>query len=139
MTWSFADAKWPSMSPCSPHFFTNPRGLHAICAHSKSAMQISPAQAPARAPQQHEVARLLREIGKLLKLKGENRFRAQAYETGARTLEELREDLGTLIAEKRLTELPGIGPALASVITELWTTGRSAQLEHLQKELPKGA
>ena len=53
----------------------------------------------------HAVARALREIGLLLELKGENPYRARAYETGARALEELREDLGTLVDERRLTEV----------------------------------
>lgn len=48
------------------------------------------------APGQHDkrtVIRLLHELAILLKLKGENRFRAQAYELGARAVEELREEL----------------------------------------------
>ncbi|MFO0577432.1 MAG: DNA polymerase/3'-5' exonuclease PolX [Polyangia bacterium] len=85
------------------------------------------------------VARTLREIGLLLELKGENRFRARAYETGARALEELREEIPTLLAEHRLTALPGIGPALASVISELATTGRCSQLDRLRQEVPRGA
>jgi len=84
------------------------------------------------------VARALREIGLYLELKGENRFRARAYETGARVVEELREELGTLVDEERLTSVPGIGPALAATIAEIWSTGRSQQLERLQKELPPG-
>jgi DNA polymerase (family 10) len=86
-----------------------------------------------------DVARALREIGRLLALKGENPFRARAYETGARAVEELREELGTLVDEARLTDASGIGPALAATIAELWSTGRSEQLERLRTELPPGA
>jgi DNA polymerase (family 10) len=85
------------------------------------------------------VARALREIGLLLELKGENKFRARAYETGARAVEELREDVGLLVDERRLTDAPGIGPALAATIAEIWSTGRSQQLEKLRTELPPGA
>lgn len=85
------------------------------------------------------VARALREIGLLLELKGENKFRARAYDTGARAVEELREELGTLVDEQRLTSVAGIGPALAATIAEVWSTGRSEQLEKLRKEVPKGA
>ena len=85
-----------------------------------------------------DVARALREIGLYLELKGENRFRARAYETGARAVEELREDLGALVDEERLTSVPGIGPALAATIAEIWSTGRSQQLERLRTELPPG-
>ena len=84
------------------------------------------------------VARVLREIGLLLELKGENKFRARAYETGARAVEALREDLGTLIDERRLTNSQGIGPALAATIAEIWSTGRSQQPERLCTELPPG-
>ena len=84
------------------------------------------------------VARILREIGLYLDLKGDNRFRARAYETGARAVEELREELPLLVAQQRLTESRGIGPALASVIAEIVTTGGSQQLEKLRGELPPG-
>ena len=86
-----------------------------------------------------DVARALREIGLFLQLKGENPFRARAYETGARAIEEVREDLGALVDEKRLTSVAGIGPALAATIAEIWSTGRSQQLEKLRQELPPGA
>lgn len=85
------------------------------------------------------VARALREIGLLLELQGENRFRARAYEGGARAVEQLREELATVVAERRLTSVPGIGPALAATITEMVTTGRSSQLERLRAEVPPGA
>src|SRR5947207_1745301 len=75
----------------------------------------------------------------LLEITGENRFRARAYESGARALEELREDLGALVDGRRLTEVRGIGPALAAQIAELWATGRSSQLERLRAEVPPGS
>ncbi|HEX8951714.1 MAG TPA: helix-hairpin-helix domain-containing protein, partial [Polyangia bacterium] len=84
------------------------------------------------------VARALREIGLYLELKGDNRYRARAYETGARAVEELQDELGTLVDEERLTSVPGIGPALAATIAEIWSTGRSQQLERLRQELPPG-
>ncbi len=84
------------------------------------------------------VAELLREIGLHIELKGDNRFRARAYETGARAVEELREDLAELVAQQRLTETRGIGPALAAVIAEIVTTGSSQQLEKLRAESPPG-
>lgn len=65
------------------------------------------------------VARALREIGALLELEGENPFKVRAYETGARALEGLSQDLGTLVAEGRLTDIPGIGEALSLKIASL--------------------
>jgi DNA polymerase (family 10) len=84
------------------------------------------------------IARALREMGELLAFKGENPFRARAYETGARALEGVTEDLGRLVDEGRLTGVRGIGEGLAAVIAELHLTGRSAQLERLRAELPPG-
>jgi DNA polymerase (family X) len=83
-----------------------------------------------------EIARLLREIGVRMGIAGEDRFRARAYETGARALESLREDVETLAKEGRLTTIPGIGPALAGVIGEIVETGRSRRLEALRAAMP---
>ena len=84
------------------------------------------------------VARALREIGALLELEGENPFKIRAYETGARALEGLTDDLGVLVAGKRLTEIPGIGEALAGKIASLHTTGRSDTLDKLRARHPPG-
>jgi DNA polymerase (family X) len=84
------------------------------------------------------IAAALRELGMLLSLKGENRFKIRAYERGAEALEALEEDLGTLVEQDRLTEISGIGQSLAGVIRELWQTGTSPQLERLRTEIPRG-
>jgi len=84
------------------------------------------------------VARTLREIAALMQVEGANPFKVRAYERGARALEGMAEDLGTLVREGRLTSVPGIGTALASTISELFLTGRSPQLEKLRERLPPG-
>ena len=84
------------------------------------------------------IARALREIGLLLELQGGNPFKAGAYERGARALEALGADLEGLVTRDRLTELPGIGSALAGTIRELHLTGRSEQLDRLRAALPPG-
>jgi DNA polymerase (family 10) len=84
------------------------------------------------------VADVLEEIGTLLELKGENVFKTRAYQNGARLLLALDEDLGTLVAEKRLREIKGIGEALADKITELVTTGKLRYYEELKAEFPAG-
>ena len=85
-----------------------------------------------------DVARALREIGHLLEIQGENPFKVRAYETGARAVEDLSEDLGALVASGRLTEIPGIGEALAKKIAALHATGHVALLDRLRAELPPG-
>jgi DNA polymerase (family X) len=86
-----------------------------------------------------DVARSLREIGALLQYKGENSYKTRAYENGSASIEAVSEDLGRLVEEGRLTEVPGIGPSLASVISEMVRTGRSSLLEKLRAEAPPGA
>ena len=84
------------------------------------------------------VARALREIASLMQVEGANPFKVRAYERGARALEGMPEDLGTLVREGRLTSVPGIGSALATTIGELFQTGRSPQLDRLRERLPPG-
>lgn len=89
----------------------------------------------ARMVDRFEVASALREIGAILDALGENRFRARAYARGARAVEGV-EDLDALVDEGHLTEVEGIGEALARVIDELVRTGRSALLERLRAQVP---
>jgi DNA polymerase (family 10) len=86
------------------------------------------------------IARSLREIAGLLQLKeGSNPWKARAYENGARALEAFsNEDLEALVEKKQLTDIRGIGEALAGVIEELHGTGRARILDELQAELPLG-
>ena len=82
------------------------------------------------------IARALREMAGLLDASGQETFKARAYARGAEVLERLDADLGELVARRRLTSLPGIGPALASMITELYETGRSQALEEQRRRVP---
>jgi DNA polymerase (family 10) len=86
------------------------------------------------------IARALSETADLLALTGQERFRARAYERGARVLERLSDkDLKRLVTEARLTTLAGIGRGLAAVIGDLASTGRSETLEKVRGSLPPGA
>ena len=84
------------------------------------------------------IAGILDEIGVLLELKGENPFKVRAYHAGARALEALEEDLGTVVAEGRLQAIKGIGEALAKKITELQATGRLGFYEQLRATVAPG-
>ena len=85
-----------------------------------------------------EIAGRLEEIGLLLELKGENPFKVRAYQSGARALESLEEDLDTLIGEERLSEVKGIGKALTGKIIELRQTGRLPFYDTLKASIPEG-
>ena len=85
------------------------------------------------------IAAKLQEISSLLELKGGvNRFKARAYQTGARAVSAIAGDIGRALSENRLTSIPGIGNALASQIRQLHLTGTSSVLDKLKEEFPAG-
>jgi len=84
------------------------------------------------------IAKVLDEIGDLIELKGENVFRAVTYRAAARAIRDLREPLSKLVEEKRLKEIPKVGPSVAEAIEQLVTTGRSKRHEELQAAVPPG-
>jgi DNA polymerase (family 10) len=85
-----------------------------------------------------KVSAVLQEMALLLELNGENPFKVKAYSHAARTIEILEEDVKVLIRERRLTEIKGIGEALAQHITELVSTGRLGLYENLRNSVPPG-
>jgi DNA polymerase (family 10) len=84
------------------------------------------------------VALVLEEIASLLNLTGENKFKARAFSSAARAIEKVDADLAVLARDNAFEALPGIGPATASVIRELLTTGQSRYYDDLRKRTPAG-
>jgi DNA polymerase (family 10) len=84
------------------------------------------------------VASLLREYAQRTALRGGNPYRAKAYSRAADSLAALAVPLHVLVAEERLTEVPGVGDAIADIITKLHRTGTHPILEKLRKEIPEG-
>ena len=84
------------------------------------------------------IAAALQEIAQLMELRGgKSRFKAKAYNAGARSIQAVG-DLDKLVREDQLITLPRIGSALASQIKELYLTGESSVLNDLRKEFPTG-
>jgi DNA polymerase (family X) len=86
-----------------------------------------------------EVALLLREFGQRTTLRGGNPYRSKAYTRAAENLLALTEPLEDLVAEGRLTEIPGVGDAIADIITKLHKTGDHPSLQSMRKQIPAGA
>jgi DNA polymerase (family 10) len=84
------------------------------------------------------VAKTLRELAQRMELEGGNPYRARAYARAAENLSLSPEPLNRLIKEGRLTEIPGIGDAIAAVITKLYETGQHAKLEAMREKAPEG-
>lgn len=84
-----------------------------------------------------DVARVFDEIADLLEIQGANRFRVRAYRNASREVRGLPRELAELLATGTdLTELPGIGEALAAKIEEILRTGTCQALKRLERELP---
>ncbi|WFU19948.1 helix-hairpin-helix domain-containing protein [Bradyrhizobium sp. CB3481] len=84
------------------------------------------------------VARLLREYAQRTALRGGNPYRAKAYSRAADSLSALAVPLHVLVEEDRLTEIPGVGEAIADIIKKLHRTGAHPSLDKLRKEIPAG-
>ena len=85
------------------------------------------------------IAAALQEIAALLELKGgKDRFKARAYQAGARVVGGMSDDIGEVVLANRLTSMRGIGDALASQIEQLYLTVESSVLRGLKKEFPPG-
>lgn len=82
-----------------------------------------------------QIAAVFDEIAAMLERKKDNIFKIRAYRKVARAINELGEPVTKLVADDRLQEIPGVGPAISKKITELVNTGRLEYLERLRKEL----
>jgi DNA polymerase (family 10) len=85
-----------------------------------------------------EVAKIFRDIAKILEIKGDNPFRIRAYERAAQNIEGITEDIENFIQEDKLMEIPGIGKDLESKIKEIVKTGKSKFYQDLKKTIPEG-
>jgi len=84
-------------------------------------------------------AHVLSQIGALLQVKTDQKFKARAYKGAARSLIALdSDDLGPLLRSGELADTPGIGPATLSVVRELVETGESSYLNRLREGMPEG-
>ena len=84
------------------------------------------------------LAATLSEFADLLEQQQADGFRVAAYRRAAETLEQLPRPVSEILASEGregLTELPGIGRAIASALTEMLTTGRWSQLDRVRGTL----
>jgi DNA polymerase (family 10) len=86
----------------------------------------------------HEIAEVFEEIGDMMDILGENRFKVLAYRRAAENILNLGKDIRTYWKAGNLQEIPGIGKAIAEKIDELLTTGRLEFYERLQDQVPPG-
>lgn len=83
------------------------------------------------------IAEHLVQVATLLRLAGENEFKAIAFDKAARTIESLESPLRTIDSEA-LTTIPGIGKSIAGEIESLLRTGEMPALASLLQTIPPG-
>src|SRR5437868_6880937 len=84
-------------------------------------------------------AHVLTQIAAYLELRGENRFKARAYETAAKGILTLgADDLAPMLQSGELGRVRGLGPATLAVVRDLVETGSSRYLDQLREETPEG-
>ncbi|MEW6088221.1 MAG: DNA polymerase/3'-5' exonuclease PolX [bacterium] len=86
----------------------------------------------------HEIAVIFEHIADILELKGENRFRINAYRKASRILHDLTENIEDVDREGRLKEISGIGAGMTEKIEEYLKDGKIERYEELKKEIPNG-
>ena len=84
-------------------------------------------------------AHVLTQIAAYLELRGENRFKARAYETAAKGILSLgSDDLGPMLESGEIGRVRGLGPATIAVVRDLVETGSSRYLDQLREDTPEG-
>jgi DNA polymerase (family 10) len=83
-----------------------------------------------------EIATIFERVGQALEFRGKDRFRALAYERGARSLRGLEGDLSSIAAKGTLEEIPGIGHDLSQMIEEYIQTHHIRRCERELRLVP---
>lgn len=85
-----------------------------------------------------EIAAAFDEIADILEFQGANPFRVRAYRNAARTIGDLPEPVAAVAedAERKLTDIEGIGEDLAGKIHTLLSTGALPMLDELRGQVP---
>lgn len=84
------------------------------------------------------LAQVFANIGDLLEIKGENKFKIIAYRRAAETIRDHNREIAAVHQEGGLRAIPNIGAAIADKIDELLTTGRLQFYDNLLAEIPAG-
>jgi len=87
-----------------------------------------------------EIARRFERMAMLMEIRGEDRYRVRSYRNAAEVIETWPTPLTEIAREegvKGLQELPGVGKAISSKISEMLERGTFADYEKLIAEMPE--
>ena len=82
-----------------------------------------------------DIIEVLELIGTMMEIKVRTLLN-KGVSAGARTLQTMEEDLGEVIEEGRLGDIPGIGKALTEKIETLYATGELEFYDRLVASVP---
>ena len=82
-----------------------------------------------------EISIIFRNIGNLLKIRGDSSFRTQSYDKAADIIEDLSVDVSELIKEGKYQSLSGIGKTIEEKTREILDTGTCQAYEKLITEM----
>jgi len=83
-----------------------------------------------------QLAEIFQKIADLLEIRGEVVYKTIAYRRAAENLTELGHDAYEVWQDGKLTDIPGVGKAIAEKIDELFSTGELEFLNKLESEVP---
>ena len=85
-----------------------------------------------------EVAELLGNVAAAYEVLEENPFKIRAYSQAGEVIANLSEDIRGVWEERKLDDVPGVGPAIRSHLDELFRTGKVKHFEEVFEKLPAG-
>jgi DNA polymerase (family 10) len=85
-----------------------------------------------------EIARVLAETADLMEIAGEDGFRIRSYRNAASAIEGYPERVADILgnAERKVTDIPGVGKGIASVLDEISKRGSFAKRDALLVQFP---
>ena len=88
-----------------------------------------------------EIACLLAETADLMEIAAEDSFRIRSYRNAAGTIEGYPERLADIAAnpERKLTDVPGVGKGIASIVCEILERGSFGKRDELLAKYPPAA
>jgi DNA polymerase (family X) len=88
--------------------------------------------------QNRDLAAVFEEMADILEIKGDNPFRIRSFRRVAEALGSLNFSVAAAFPHEiaKVREVPGIGEGTIRKLTEILSTGRCQELEHLRSEIP---
>lgn len=84
-----------------------------------------------------QLAAMFERMADVLQLLDANKFKVNAYQRAARSLETLEDDLAQM-DEAQMKKIPGLGASMVAHIREYLDTGRIAEFDELTSQIPAG-